>query len=334
MVRKVESAGIIVAAACALLTVVVVLITSLSSSGQAARGSVVLGYVPASLEYPYNVAVARGFEAEARRLGARVMLVDPRGSVERQANGIDDLLAQGAQGMAVLPLDSLIARPWVDKVTDLGVPFVSVVTQVGDTRTTAWKDVYPKLTALVGMDNVVAGARAGELAARLLPHDHTAKIAIIEGAAGYPQVAQRSQGFRNALDKAGVAFRIVSSQPTDWTAEKGEAVCQNVLTSHPDVDLIFSQADDMALGCARALHSSGSDALLVATGGGSSMGIAAIRAGELDGSVCDDPTRTGTLAARALYEAVVKRGPAKATLIGVDPPAITKANIAACRTPW
>jgi ribose transport system substrate-binding protein len=334
MARRAENVGTLVAVACVLLTAVVAALTAVSSLRLAGSGSVALGYIPASLEYPYNVAVAHGFEVEARRLGARVMLIDPRGSVERQANGVDDLIAQGAQGVAVLPLDGLIARSWVDKVVGLGVPFVSVVTLVGDPRTTAWKNVYPKLSALVGMDNVVAGSRAGELAASLLSHGRPSKIAIIEGAAGYPQVEQRTQGFERALKTAGVEFEIVSSQPTDWTPEKGEAVCQNVLSSHPDVDLIFSQADDMALGCARALHASGSRALLVATGGGSRLGIAAIRSGDLDGSVCDDPTETGALAARALYEAVTKGGPGKAQLISVNPQSITKANVAVCKTPW
>jgi len=334
MAVRAGNVGTFVAAGCVLLTVVVAALTAMSATRLKAGGSVALGYIPASLEYPYNVAVAHGFEVEARRLGARVMLIDPRGSVERQANGVDDLIAQGAQGVAVLPLDGLIARSWVDKVVDLEVPFVSVVTQIGDPRKTAWKDVYPKLSSLVGMDNVVAGARAGELAARLLPRDRPAKIAIIEGAAGYPQVEQRTRGFEDALKAAGVTFQVVSSQPTDWTPERGEAVCQNVLTSHPDVGLIFSQADDMALGCARTLHASGSHAFLIATGGGSRLGIAAIKSGDLDGSVCDDPTRTGALAARALYHAVTKGGKPSARLIDVDPIAITKNNVAACKTPW
>jgi len=41
---------------------------------------------------------------------------------------------------------------------------------------------------------------------------------------------------------------IVASQSGDWTAEKGEAACQNILSAHPDVDLFFNQADDMVVG--------------------------------------------------------------------------------------
>ena len=273
------------------------------AAGQASAQQVVLGYIPASLEYPYNVATARGFTEQGEELGAKVVVIDPRGSIEKQANAFDDLLAQNVDGVAVLPLDGVVAEGWVDKAQEAGIPFVSVATQIGDPDARSWTDVYENLTALVGMDNVDAGKRSGELAAAMLPKDRPARIAIIEGAPGYPQVRQRSEGFMKGLEEADIEYDIVSSQPTDWTAKSGEAVCQNVLTSNPDVDLIFSQADDMAIGCARAMEAVQSTAKLVATGGGSALGLSAIEAGEIDASVCDRPEHEGRLAAKALFDA-------------------------------
>lgn len=299
-----------------------------------AADDVVLGYIPASLEYPYNVASAHGFEEEAKKLGAKVVILNPRGEVEKQANGIEDLIAQGVKGIAILPLDGVVAQSWVDNITSRGIPFVSLATQIGDPQKVAWKDVYPKATALVGMDNIAGGERAGELAATMLPKDRTAKIAIVEGAAGYPQVWQRSQGFKEGLDKAGIKYDVVASQPTEWTPETGEAVCQNILSANSDVDLIFSQADDMAIGCARAIDAAGSKVKLVATGGGSKLGMEAIAAGELDGSVCDRPAEMGRLAAKALYDAVTKKNTKTGQLISFDTPAITKDTLKACPETW
>lgn len=307
----------------------------ISLSGEAAFAKdVVLGYVPASLEYPYNVATAKGFEEQAKELGAKTIVIDPRGSVEKQANAIDDLVAQGAQGIAALTLDGVVGQTWVDKLAEQNIPFVSVATQIGDPTKVAWSDVYPKLAALVGMDNVRAGELSGELAAAMLPKDHAVKIAIIEGAPGYPQVWQRTNGFKQGLDKAGIKYQIVASQPTDWTPEKGEAVCQNVLTATPDLDLIFSQADDMAIGCRRALDAAGSKVKLVATGGGSKLGIGAVQAGEIDGSVCDRPEHEGRLAAKALYEAVTNPNAKRAQLISYDTPKVTKETIGECPPEW
>ena len=295
---------------------------------------VVLGYIPASLEYPYNMASAEGFQEEAKALGAKVVVVDPRGSVEKQANGIEDLLSQGVQGIAVLPLDGVVAQEWVDNVAEHGIPFVSLATQIGDPEKNPWSAVYPKLTALDGMDNVLAGEQAGKLAATYLPKDRVSKIAVVEGATGYPQVWQRTMGFKRGLDQAGVKYEIVSSQPTEWTPETGEAVCQNALVAHPDINLIFSHADDMAFGCARALQATDSAVKLVAACCGSKLAVDAIRAGEFEGSVCDRPVEMGRLAAKALYDAATKRNVKTGQLIGFDTPAITKETLAACPEPW
>jgi ribose transport system substrate-binding protein len=302
--------------------------------GFAAAEEVVIGYIPASLEYPYNVATAKGFEEMAKELGAKALIVDPRGSVEKQANAIDDLVAQGAQGIAALTLDGVVGQTWVDKLAEQNIPYVSVATQIGDPEKRAWNDVYPAMAALVGMDNVRAGELSGELAAEMLPKDRTVKIAIIEGAPGYPQVWQRSNGFKAGLDKAGIKYEIVSSQPTDWTPESGESVCQNVLTATPDLDLFFSQADDMAIGCNRALEAAGSDVLLIATGGGSKLGLAAVEAGEIDASVCDRPEYQGRLAAKALYDAVTNPDTPKGRLVSYDTPKVTKASLADCPPEW
>ena len=293
-----------------------------------------LGYVAGSLEYPYNVATAKGFKDEAKKAGVKTIVLDPRGSVERQANSIDDLIAQGVDGIGFLPLDSVVSQAWVDKIVEHKLPAVAIAVQVGDPQKTPIRQVYPKLTALVTTDDILAGEVAGELAAKLLPKNRAAKVGVIEGAPGYAVVSQRTQGFNEGLKKAGAKYEIVASQPTDWTPEKGEAVCQNILTAHPDLDLFFSQADDMAIGCSRAIRAIGSNARLVATGGGSRLGLDAVKAGEIDGSVCTRPELLGRLMFRALKEAVTNPNAPKAQFVTYDMPAITKDTLSNCPSEW
>lgn len=304
------------------------------NSHPGAAEDVTLGYVAGSLEYPYNVATAKGFEDEAKKAGVKAVVLDPRGSVEKQANAIDDLIAQGVKGIGFLPLDSVVSQAWVDKIAEHNLPVVAIAVQVGDPKKASIREVYPKLTALVTTDDVLAGEVAGELAAKLLPKDHPAKIGIIEGAPGYAVISQRTDGFKQGLDKAGAKYEIVAAQPTDWTPEKGEAVCQNILTAHPDLDLFFSQADDMAIGCSRAIRAAGSSAKLVATGGGSKLGLDAVKAGEIDGSVCTQPELLGRLMFKALHDAVKNPSAPKAQFITYDMPAITKDTIADCPAAW
>jgi ribose transport system substrate-binding protein len=304
------------------------------ASGGATAKDITLAYVAASMQYPYNVAVANGFQAAAKELGAKAIVLDPKGSVERQGNAIDDLIAQKVDGISAILLDAVVSKTWVDKAADANIAFVAAATQVGDPDKVPIRQVYEKLTALVTTDDIAAGERAGELAAKLLPKGRVAKIGIIEGEAGYAVVRQRTQGFKAGLDKAGAKYTIVASQPTDWTPTKGESVCQNILTATPDLDLFFSQADDMAIGCSRAIKAANAKVKLVATGGGSKLGNAAIRNGELDGSVCTSPELIGRLAAKALYEAVTGKNTRKAQFVTYDMVAMTKENLASCKASW
>jgi ribose transport system substrate-binding protein len=292
------------------------------------------GYVPASLEYPYNVSTAQGFKEAAEAAGVKTIVLDPRGSVEKQGNALDDLISQKVDAVGFLPLDSVVAESFVDKLNAAQIPVVAIALQVGDSTKRQLTDPYPGLSALVATDNYKAGYVSGEMAAGLLPKDHVAKIGIVMGDPAYTIVKLDTEGFRAALDKAGAKYKIVAEQPTNWTPDQGEAVCQNFLTAHPDMDLIFSQADDMAIGCSRAINAANSKVKLIATGGGSKLGHDAIQAGEMYGSVCTRPKLLGTLMFKAMYEAVTKPDSPKARFISYDMPQITKDRINDCPEQW
>lgn len=294
---------------------------------------ITFGYVAAGMQFPFNVAVVKGFQAAAKEVGVKTIILDGKTSVERQGNAIDDLVTQKVDGIAVLPMDGLVAQGWVDRVTAHNIPFVSVATEIGDPQKRPIRDVYPKVTALVSSDEIHTGVSSGDIAAKLLPKDHVAKIAILEGAPGMAQNWQRTKGFKEGLEKAGIKYQIVASQPTDLTPEQGQSVCQNIITAHPDVDLIYNQADDLVIGCAKAVREAGSHAKLVGWGG-SRLGIDAIKAGDVDGTVCVKPEKMGELAFKALYAAVTKPSTPKAQFVEVDTPEITKANLSSCVPQW
>lgn len=302
-------------------------------AGGAQAAELRFGLSSAGLSYPFAAAIAKGFQDAARQAGAKAIVLDAQSQIQKQANDIDDLIAEKPAGIAIMPLDSTVAKAWVDKATAAGVPVVAVGSLIGDPRKRRARDVYPKLAALVTQDEVSAGEAAGDLARRLLPRGRVAKIAVVEGAAGFPEVVQRLQGFRAALDRAGVRYRIVASQPGDWTAEKAEAVCENMLAAHPDIDLFFNEADDMAVGCAHAAKIAGSNARLIGIGG-SRMAVAAIKSGRLDGTVCYKPEALGALAFQALWDAAKTPGPPRAAFVTYRTPGVTRATVSQCVGQW
>jgi ribose transport system substrate-binding protein len=300
------------------------------TAGVALAKDVTIAIVAANMEYPFNAAMVRGFQAESKELGAKSVVLDPKGSVEKQGNAVDDLITRRVDGIAVILLDSVVGKTWIDRAAENNIPFVSAGVQVGDPEKVPLKDVYPRLTALVTRDDTEQGVIAGQMAAKILPKDRVAKIGIVEGSAGVASVKQRSQGFEEGLKKAGVKYKIVASQPTDWTEVNGEAVCSNILTAHPDVDLFFAQYDDLGLGCIRAIHNMGAHAKVVAADGGSRRGIAAVKSGDMAGSVCSKPETMGRLSAKALYDAAANKNSQRAQLVTYKQVGVTKDNLSAC----
>lgn len=303
-------------------------------AGAASAEKLVFGYIPNNMAFPYNVALVDGFKERAAAAGVEVVVLDSRMSMETQANQIDDLLLQKVNAIGFMPNDSVAVQVLVDKVVEAGIPIAATAVPVGDPATNPADYVYPSLTALVTTDDIEAGRVAGRLAVELLPKDRKVKIGVVEGAPGFSVVKQRQDGFEEALKTGGIDYEIVASQPSDWTAESGESICQNMLTSTPDIDLIHSHADPMSVGCARALDAAGSKAFLVDSGGGSSLGMALVAAGESEGSACNAPFLLGQLTFDALHEAVTKPAEAKkGQYISPKMVAVVPGNTNGC-APW
>ncbi len=302
-------------------------------SHAAAAAPLRFGLSSAGLSYPFAAAIARGFRQAAARAGVQAIVLDAQNRVQKQANDLQDLIAERVNGIVLMPLDSVIAESWVNRAARAGIPVVAVGSQVGNPHRRPLREVYPKLVALVTQDETAAGREAGRLAARLLPRGRVAHIAIIQGAPGFPEVLQREHGFEQGLRAAHVRYRIVASQPGNWRTEDADVACQNILEAHPNVDLFFNEADDMAVGCARAVRSAGSHAKLIGIGG-SRLAILSLEAGRIDGTVCYRPLELGALAFEALYEDVTGKKPLHAAFITYRTPGITRANVRDCPPQW
>ena len=276
---------------------------------------IVLGHSTAGLAATYNAAVARGFEQKTKELGATAVILDSKWSLETQGNGLDDLIVKKVDGIMINPLDSVLALAWVDKTAAAGIPIIASSNRVGDPTKVALENVPKNLTALIIPNDIDAGINIGQAAANMLPKDKKAKIAIAEGAAGVLVVQERTKGFEQGLKKAGADYTIVASQPTNWTSEEGQSVCQNMLTANPDIDLIYAHYDDIAVGCSKAIQAAGSKAKLVSAAGGGQLGDQAIREGHLDASICTKPLEIGQISAQMLYDAATGKNTKKAQLV-------------------
>ena len=95
--------------------------------------------------------------------------------------------------------------------------------------------------------------------------------------------------------KAGEGAKVIELQGIAGTSDrtKGLNVMQNLLTAHPDVQAVFAQNDEMALGALRALQTAGKSDVMVVGFDGTPDGEKAVNDGKLAATIAQLPDQIG-----------------------------------------
>ncbi|MGY2876573.1 ribose transport system substrate-binding protein [Marmoricola sp. URHA0025 HA25] len=298
------------------------------SSTSSGSKELTIGLANQQMSVTFPAAIAKGAQAEAKKLGVKLVVLDSQGDQAKQASQVQDLIGQKVDGIILVPLSPGPAQAMVDQADAAGIAVGTAHGYVGADRSV--DDPYEKLKYVIDEDEAGAGATAGKMAVEAVPNG--GDVAIITGAAGFVENKTRVDDFEKALtDKGG--FKVVANQPGDWTKEGGQSACQNILAAHPKVSLFYAISDDMAVGCAAAAKSAGSSAKIIGVGG-SAGGIDAIKAGTVYGTVCYKPYTEGQMAVKAMVDALKGNlsGAPKTTFY--DTPGVTKANVDSCQPQW
>ncbi|MDF5688806.1 substrate-binding domain-containing protein, partial [Vibrio parahaemolyticus] len=142
----------------------------------------------------------------------------------------------------------------------------------------------------IASDNVIGGEMAGHYIMEQV--GEKAKVIQLEGIAGTSAARERGEGFMNAVK--GSDMDLLASQPADFDRTKGLNVMENLLAANPDVQAVFAQNDEMALGALRAVQASGKDVVIVGFDG-TEDGIAAVNRGKLAATIAQQPDLIGAL---------------------------------------
>jgi ribose transport system substrate-binding protein len=304
--------------------------TSASTTSNAAatpQKQIVIGMSNQTMASTFPVALAKGAQQEADRLGVKLIVLDSKGDVQQQGSGMQDLIAQKVSGILIVPNSPGPAQAMVDAAVAAGIPVASVHGTVGTGPTTVH---YSKLNFTINESADTLGHEEASLAKQALPNG--GKVAIITGAAGFLENTTWTAGFKSDLAAAG-DFQIIATQPGDWTQQAGQAACQGILSAHPDVNLFYALSDDMATGCAAAIAAVHSHAKVLGNGG-SKSGIAGIKDGSIYGDVCYKPVDEGVKAFDELYSEITGKSAAPHAVLSYSTPAITKANVSDCVAQW
>lgn len=230
----------------------VVAVTAFAAGGQEDGEKPWIGVSVPSADHGWTGAVIDYAEAalEMYDVDGRVLTA---ADVNKQSNDVEDLIAQGADAIVILPLEGSPLTPAAQSVLDAGIPLVNFDRELDD-------ETY---TALVKGDNSGIGVNGAAWLVDKLGGE--GKVFMLSG----PPVSvttQRDDGFTSGIE--GTDIEVVGLQDGGYQREKGYTVMQNALTANPEIDAIFAIDDEMALGALQAVKEAGRTDIQYITGAG------------------------------------------------------------------
>lgn len=287
--------------------------TSLLHSGTSEAKSQKIGLSLSTLNNPFFVQIRAGAQAEAKKLGVDLTVTDAQNDASQQANQLENFTSSGLGTIIVNAVDSDAVTPAAKAVNKAGIPLVAVDRAVNNADT----------AALVASDNVAGGRLAAKDLAEKL--GGKGKIVVLQGQAGTSASRERGAGFTEGL-KAYPGIEVVAKQPADWDRTKGLDVMTNLLQANPDVDGVFAENDEMALGAIKALGSKAGKSVQVIGFDGTEDGLKAVKAGTLYASVAQQPAELGRIAVQNAVKVAEGDKVEKSVMVPVK--VVTKENVA------
>lgn len=192
------------------------------------------------LETEFWVAGHRAITETLREQGIDVIEVNGNQDANRQLEQVRDCIAQGVDGIIIIPQDGESAVTIVGEANDNDVPIAVFNRPPSDDN--------PNNALVVVADNEIIAQKAVEfMAQRGLRQVETTGEKIIPlilvGDLGDPNAVGRRDGFYNVIEKYPDLFETPIEVATEWDAATALANLEAAMQANPNVNFIFTSSD-------------------------------------------------------------------------------------------
>ncbi|MFI5911511.1 ABC transporter substrate-binding protein [Dactylosporangium sp. NPDC051541] len=196
---------------------------------------------------PFRIAETQSIKDEAKKLGipeANLKTTNADSKFDKQITDVSTLIDQGVQLLIIAPLnsdgwDSVFAKASAKKI-----PIITIDRKINAKSCTNY-------LTFIGSDFAEQGKRAADKMAKAL--NNTGSVSILLGAPGNNVTTLRTSGFKDELAKVAPNIKIVFEQTGNFSREEGQKTAEQLLQANPNVNGIYAENDEMALGAVTAL---------------------------------------------------------------------------------
>lgn len=286
-----------------------------------------IALIPKGTTHEFWKSVHFGARKAAKEFDVDIIWKGPLQENDRQGqiNEVETFINRGVSGICLAPLDDKALRKPVAAAIAKKIPVVIFDSGLAS----------EDYASFVATDNYRGGTLAGEHLAKIL--GGKGKIAMLRYMEGSASTEERERGFLDAIAKAKDIEVVSSNQWSGATADTAQKASENLLASLRTaegglkVDGLFCPNESSAFGMLRALQSAKFAGKVKFVGFDTSEKLsAALRSGELHGTVLQNPVKMGYLTVKSMVDhlrgAKVERrvdtGAAIATPENMDTPEI------------
>lgn len=286
----------------------------------AAPKSLVIGLVAKSNTNPVFLAARQGAEDKAKELSQKLGItikVDWRTPVsedgQKQAEFIEQLVATGANGIAVSASDAKLLKTAIDGAVAKGVPVVTFDSDVPDS----------KRFAFFGTDDYQAGQRLAQELGKSMGGKGV--IGILAGNQNAPNLQARVRGVRETIAKDFKDIKILDTYYHAETPQDAVAKVEQVMGANPQITgwamvggwpLMTEKALDKVKGRAKVIAV---DALPAQ--------LNYVRSGEVQMLLAQQVYEWGTMSVELLVNRLMKNETPKDQVIKAELVPVTKENV-------
>jgi len=190
------------------------------------------------LETEFWVAGHRAMTEALQDVGAEVIERNANEDANRQLEQVRDCIAQGVDGIIIIPQDGASAITIIGEANAAEVP-IAVFNRPPNPDN-------PNDAIVVVADNVTIAEQTVEHLAQEVQELNIGRKAqplIMVGALADTNAIGRREGFFNVINKYPDLFETPIEVPTNWDANTALANLESALQANPQVDMIFTSSD-------------------------------------------------------------------------------------------
>jgi ribose transport system substrate-binding protein len=222
----------------------------------------VVALVMKQLNDPFVTTMIEGAKNYQRHFAAQLDLqtygTQTGNDVAGQIRIVESLIDAKVGAIVIAPADSKALLVPAAKALAAGIIVIAIDNPFDDAAQDAAKVTIP----FVGPDSRRGARLVGAYLGTKLKAG--SEVGIIEGPLNDHNARQRTAGFRQAMDTAGV--RIAASDSGDWSEISGKSIALQMLDARPTLSAFLCANDSIAIGAIDGIRIAGKQGRVMVTG--------------------------------------------------------------------